>query len=128
MTESVGKAQATCSKVCRTPSLLKLASPTFPWLVQLPPQSPFSVPCQARRLAADKALTHADLRFRTADNRLVDAPGEISHMRLLAVCDLSHQTSGTASGMQPGAFGLLQDLPVSLRMLGLLQVCCPLPL
>ena len=49
-------------------------------------------------------------------------------MRLLAVCDLSHQTCGTGSGMEAGAYGLLRDLPVSLRILGLLQVCCHPPL
>lgn len=68
------------------------------------------------------------LWFAMADNRLVDAPGELSHMRLLAVCDLSHQTSGTGSGMEAGAFGLLQDLPVSFRVLGQLQVCYHPPL
>ena len=55
-----------------------------------------------------------------ADNRLVDAPGEIGHMHLLRVCDLSRQTSPAAPPLarQP----LLRDLPPSMRKLGMLEV------
>ena len=49
------------------------------------------------------------------DNRLLDAPGEIGHMRRLSICDLSRQNSGGG--------GLLKELPVSMRRLDLLKVC-----